>query len=349
MNGNFSLSSAMLVMESWGKGGTETYVAGLVRTLARHDIDVFLVLLQRGGEETIDFLPADRVFVSSLSELGSLLRCERPDVVNLHLYTSLLQVTLLCRVLGFRTLSTLHMPLQSWGIRHRLYWRAAIRLSTVVIGVSRLVLMQLDGKNIYNYPVPGGVEKQFFAARRDRSRSQTDKFSIIAMGRLSVEKDWPTLIEAVALLPASMRDRVSVDFYGSGNLQSELTSLASDKSVRASFHGYVDKSTLVGALSQADLSVLPSRFEGLGLSALEGMAAGVPTITADFTAAHDFIEHGATGHMFSMGNAQALSDLIVWHMEQPGESEAIAKNGRNMAKNHYSGEKTYLPYLDVIC
>jgi glycosyltransferase involved in cell wall biosynthesis len=167
------------------------------------------------------------------------------------------------------------------------------------------------------------------------------------MGRLSVEKDWPTLIEAVALLPASMRDYVSVDFYGSGNLQSELEALARDKNVRASFHGYVDKSTLVGALSQADLTVLPSRFEGLGLSALEGMAAGVPTITADFTAAHDFIEHGATGHMFPVGSATELAQLIEWHIEHQTESEELGRAGRPFALENYSEDVTYFPYVEI--
>lgn len=347
MKSDMPATKVMLIMESWGTGGTETYVAGLTQMIVSKNIDVSLVLLHKGEEERVDFLPAKKVFVTGLGGLASLLRRERPDVVNLHLYTHLLPTMVVCRMLRHRVVATLHMPLKSWGMRHRLYWRLAIRLAAVVVGVSRLVLVQLNTKKVRKEPIPGGVGRQFFACERVRRRSQTDDFAIIAMGRLSVEKDWLTLIEAIALLPQPMRERVGADFYGSGSLQTELEALARERGVRAIFHGYVDKHVLVNALASADLSVLPSRFEGLGLSALEGMAAGVPTITADFAAASDFIAHGVTGHMFPVGNARPLAQWIGWHIDNPADSESIGRAGRDFVQRHFSEEVTYLPYLEI--
>jgi len=43
------------------------------------------------------------------------------------------------------------------------------------------------------------------------------------------------------------------------------------------------------------------------------MTLGVPTITADYGASLDYIEHGVTGHRFPCGNVQALADLLAWH------------------------------------
>lgn len=341
------MQTVTLILESWGKGGTETYVAGLARMLVSQKFDVSVVLLYGGDEETINFLPPGKVFVTGLTRLVDFLRRERPDFVNLHLYSSLLPAMLVCRTMGIKTVTTLHMPIESWGMRHRLYWRIATRLSSVNVGVSRPVLMQLNTENVHKDVLPGGVGRQFFTCARTINRSQTDDFSVIAMGRLSVEKDWATLIEAASLLPWGMRERVVVDFYGSGSLQAELETIARKNRVRAIFHGYVDKPELVNALVSADLSVLSSRFEGLGLSALEGMAAGVPTITADFDAASDFIEHGKSGHMFAVGSAHALAHLIKWHIEHPSESEAIGLAGRQFVEQHFSEDVAYLPYLEL--
>ena len=37
---------AVLIIETWGKGGTETYVSGLIRELLRNSVDVILILLK---------------------------------------------------------------------------------------------------------------------------------------------------------------------------------------------------------------------------------------------------------------------------------------------------------------
>lgn len=334
------------MMESWGGGGTETYVSGLAQAMHGNGLEVSLVLLKSGNEARIDFLPPERIFVAGLVGAAGIMGRVRPDVVNLHLYTSLLPTTLMARLLGIRTVATLHMPPSAWGLRHRLCWRLAMRLSDKVVGVSRRVVEEIRSRNRHPRPLPGGIASSFFECGR-RIRESDGRFHIAAVGRLAAEKDWPTLIEAVSQLPADKRKRVVVDFYGSGPLQTGLDALAQRLSVEAVFHGHVDRAALVSALAVSDLAVLPSRFEGLGLSALESMAAGVPTVTADFAAASEFIEHGVTGHMFPAGDAPALAQRIDWHIENPAGSEAMARLGRDFVRQHFSEEVTYLPYLEI--
>ncbi|TCS71938.1 glycosyltransferase involved in cell wall biosynthesis [Sulfuritortus calidifontis] len=334
-------------MECWGNGGTETYVAGLVRLLAAQNFEVTLALLNNGDEDAVDFLPRNRIRVIGLAGLPKALRQQRPDVVSLHLYAHLLPAMLVCRALRYPTVTTLHMPLESWGLRHRLYWRLAIRLSSTVIGVSKQVLNPLKGRNIWPSAIPGGVDPLFFTCPRDKQRPTAEAFTLIAMGRLAAEKDWATLIEAVARLPLPLRQRTAIEFYGSGILQNELDSLAKRCGVQTAFHGHAGKDQLVQALSTADLFVLPSRFEGLGLAALEAMAAGVPTITADFAAARGYIEQGVTGHRFPVGDATGLARWIEWHMTHPEASIAIGLKGREFVRQHFSEEKAYRPYLEI--
>jgi len=343
---NDSGTRIALVMESWGQGGTETYVSALAGVLSKHGISCRLVLLHGDYKAAEKDCGQQTQTISGYFGLLKYLRRERPRLLNLHLYSSLLPVALMSRLLGIRTVATLHMPPSAWGLRHRLYWRLAMRLSDKVIGVSRRVVEEISVRNRYPRPLPGGVANGFFDCER-KPRESGGRFHIAAIGRLAVEKDWPTLIEAVSQLPADKRKRVVVDFYGSGPLQAELDALAQRFSVEVVFHGHVDRPALVNVLAQADLAVLPSRFEGLGLSALECMAAGVPTVTADFAAASEFIEHGVTGHMFPAGDAPALAQWIDWHIENPAASEAMARLGREFVRQHFSGEVTCLPYLEI--
>lgn len=341
-----NILKAVLVIEAWGKGGTETYVSGLIRELVRNNVDVTLVLLKDAKDAVIDILPREKVVVSSIVRLPNTLRKFKPDVVSLHLYSSLLPVVAITRLLHIPVVNTLHMPFSAWSIRHRLYWRIAARLSSRVVSVSRMILDEYKHKNSHPYPLPGGVDALFLQYQTNVMDDSND-FLIMAMGRLEYEKNWPTLIRAVALLPFNRRNRIRLRFFGSGSLLPELVMMTQEHGVRAEFNGYVDKCSLASALSKAHLSVLPSRFEGLGLSALEGMAVGVPTITADFPAANDYIEHGVTGHMFPVGDAQALSRLITWHMDNIAESQKLGEAGRQLVQSQFSEKTTYLPYLDI--
>ncbi|HHK9917053.1 TPA: glycosyltransferase family 4 protein [Enterobacter hormaechei] len=341
-----NILKAVLVIEAWGKGGTETYVSGLIRELVRNNVDVTLVLLKDAKDAVIDILPREKVVVSSIAGLPNTLRKFKPDVVSLHLYTSLLPVVAIARLLHIPVVNTLHIPFSAWSIRHRLYRRMAARLSSRVVSVSRMILDEYKNINSHPCPLPGGVDMLFFE-HQNSVVSDCNDFMIVAMGRLEYEKDWPTLIRAVSLLPVNSRSRILLRFFGSGSQLTELQCLARENDVRTEFNGYVEKGSLASALSKAHLSVLPSRFEGLGLSALEGMAVGVPTITADFPAANDYIEHGVTGHMFPVGDAQALSRLIAWHMDNIAESQKLGEAGRQLVQSQFSEKTTYLPYLDI--
>ena len=334
----------MLVMESWGQGGTETYAAGLIKLLASRDIAVSLVLLREPRAVNLQGLSDEKISVTGFWGLLLKLLAERPDVLSLHLYTNLLETVLLGRLLSIPVITTLHMPYSAWGWRHRLYWRMAARFSGKVVGVSNKIIGEIKGKNVIEKPIPGGVDAVFFTAKRKGSKS----FQIAAVGRLGKEKDWPTLIEAVRMLPSKNRQKAELHFYGDGSEAPLLKSLVRQGGLKAVFHGHVQKADLVNALSQSNLSVLPSRFEGLPLSLLECMAAGVPMIISNFLMEKDrVIQSGVNGHVFPIGDAKALSDLIAWHMANPAKSSRMGLAGRKFVSERFAEPKVFLPYLDI--
>ncbi|MBE2170228.1 MULTISPECIES: glycosyltransferase family 4 protein [unclassified Cobetia] len=335
-----------IVLEHWGLGGTETYVEGLVKHLDKCGYDVYIITLKKDAEHSIKFIKKDRVFVCDKYKLPALISSLDLRLLNLHLYTSLLPIAALAKIKGVKVVSTLHMPLNSWGIKIRISWIIACLLSDTIVGVSRLVIKQIERYQAWPHPLPGGIDNIFLSKSR-KFKYSTETYRIAAIGRLSSEKDWGTLIDAVAMLVDNIKEKITIDFYGDGTLQKVLYEIAQENKVNVCFHGHLSKEDLVEELDKNFLSVLPSKFEGLGLSAVESMAAGLPMITSNFEAANDFIENMRTGHIFEFNNHKQLSNLILWHIDNPIESKEIAKAGQVYAKNNFSPSVVYSGYIEI--
>ncbi|KAA0078496.1 glycosyltransferase [Tardiphaga sp. P9-11] len=84
-----------------------------------------------------------------------------------------------------------------------------------------------------------------------------------------------------------------------------------------------------GPLEEADIFVLPSRFEGFGLVLLEAMAVGLPIIAADVDGPAELLVDGLNGIKFKVGSAEDLADKIVALAAQPKVAERIAKTAKN--------------------
>ena len=81
-------------------------------------------------------------------------------------------------------------------------------------------------------------------------------------------------------------------------------------------------------LKSADVVALSSHFEGFGLAAVEGMAAGKPVVASDVDGLHEIV--AGNGVLFPHGDAVALADVIKKLCNDKVEYEAVA--GRCQAK-----------------
>ena len=101
------------------------------------------------------------------------------------------------------------------------------------------------------------------------------------VGRLTRVKGPDLLLRAVAALP---REGWTLALAGDGPLRGELETFVREEGLedRVAFLGFRDDVEVLTA--EADLLVVPSRDEGMGLAAAEGAAAGCPLLLADLPA-----------------------------------------------------------------
>lgn len=333
------------VIEASGSGGTEVYVESLARFLRGHSAQTIVTLSGTQAEAEARF-PTSKVHaVNGLVGMAGMLRhLPAGALIQFHLYSRLFPAMLAACALrrrGFRCLITLHQPLANWSWRHRIGWRLAVRMADGVVCVSGAVMQDIERckgtrpARVIAGPLPDALLTHEITAKPAR----TGPFRVVGAGRLAPEKGWETLIAAMKTLPDA-----ELAILGDGPLRAALQACARDAEVAISMPGRLDQADLFATMRNADVFVLPSRFEGLGLAAIEAMALGLPVVTADFRAAQDYIVPGRTGFSFPAGDAEALAEQLRHLRANPDLRSCIGAAGAAHARARFTPEAQFGQY-----
>jgi glycosyltransferase involved in cell wall biosynthesis len=164
----------------------------------------------------------------------------------------------------------------------------------------------------------------------------------VASGRLTQQKDFPTLIEAFRLLRDRTPSRLII--LGEGEERGRLEALirASGLSADVDLHGFVENP--YAYLSRADAFVLSSRWEGLPTVLIEALACGCPVVATDCPSGpREILEGGLYGTLVPVGDAAALCDA----MEQVLKTRPAKQLLREHAMN-YSVDRAASKYIELL-
>ncbi len=182
----------------------------------------------------------------------------------------------------------------------------------------------------------GGTQ---LAKRRDG-----DTLTIVAVGRLAPQKGFDVLIESFARL-AAKHPKWNVVIYGEGPQRSELIELIERRQLkqRVALPGLTKD--VAGALSEAALFVLPSRFEGFPNALLEALSLGIPAIATECPGASaDILAHGTYGKLVPPGDVPALTEALETMMTTPDLRRAYTARARE-ALHDYEIAKVSVRWL----
>jgi len=255
--------------------------------------------------------------------VARLLRSHPVDILHSHFQLGSVAASLARHTSGARVaLRTAHVT-SEWG---QGFLAACLRLLfnrwlfplglDAVTGVSPAICQALTWRSQPARFIPNGLPTSVPAPA---PRILQTGFLIGSVGRLTAQKDYATLLRAVALIP-----KVSLCLVGDGEQRHELESLASSLGIadRVHFVGAVDNPS--GYLAQFNLFVLPSLWEGLPTVLLEAMAAGIPVAASAIPGNTDLIKNNVTGWLFPPGNPAALAQVIQDVLDHPVEAYAFA-------------------------
>ena len=170
------------------------------------------------------------------------------------------------------------------------------------------------------------------AVRLDRGDSLRQPGRLLFVGRLEVEKG---PLDAVAVMAEARRRRPGVTgvIVGTGRQQSEVVAAARTAGAIRVL-GAVDDDTLAAELAAAEVVLVPSRYEGLGLVALEAMAAGAAVVATDVTGLRDAVSDAAL--LVSPGDRAAMTAAALRLLEDDDERGRLVARGRELVRTRHS-------------
>jgi glycosyltransferase involved in cell wall biosynthesis len=118
---------------------------------------------------------------------------------------------------------------------------------------------------------------------------------------------------------------------------------------RTQFLGTVASDDLPMVLSNHDVLIMPSRFEGFGLSLAEAMAAGCVPVASRIAGVTDaIVEHDNTGFLFPVGNWREAARYIRLFADRPDLLAAMSARARQRASQMFDAGRMAASYAKLI-
>jgi glycosyltransferase involved in cell wall biosynthesis len=339
-----------------GAGGAERQAAILCCHWAEQGHDVLLVT-NSDGECHYPLHPAIRRHNIPVTGLGVLfhirrvVRDERRDVaisfmdtVNVKVLAALLGTGVPVVVSERNVLSSLFQttnPLRAWIfglLRHLLYPTA----SALVVQSNAIAEEARKGHFSRHVHIIPNV-----SASAPPSDVTRDGKTVLAVGRLLPQKGHDVLIRAFALVTEQFPDwRVKIVGTGPGAVM--LENLAQTLNVRDLIEFAPVTRDIWRTYQEAEIFVLPSRFEGFPNVLVEAMQAGCPAIVSDGPGAQrEIVTDGFDGLMFTMDAPETLARQLVRLMTQPETRQMVREHARQSV-GRYKPEAVLPPWDDLL-
>jgi glycosyltransferase involved in cell wall biosynthesis len=169
--------------------------------------------------------------------------------------------------------------------------------------------------------------KPNFAEDRQAAEA-TARDGALYVGRLSAEKGIATLLRAWQTLEVPLR------IVGDGPAR-KLVENAGIPTVRAL--GRRSAAEIAREMAQAAFLILPSQvYENFPMVIAEAFCQGLPVIASRIGALAELVEGGATGLLFSPGEAADLADKVRWTRQHSEAVRAMGRNARRVYEEKYS-------------
>jgi glycosyltransferase involved in cell wall biosynthesis len=347
-------------------GGAQRAVVKLSGALAARGLAVDLVLVNRVGPHlggvdarvrVVD-LAAGRVALG-LGPLARYLSRERPRaLVSFLTHANVAAVAARALARGDTRLALVEQNTLS-AVRSRLRrdaWlpalaRLAYPRADAVIAVSEGVARDLvsrldvpsDRVSVIPNPVVDAALLEAAAAPVNHPWFAAEEARVfLAAGRLTPQKDYPTLLRAFRMLRERKAARLMI--LGEGEERARLEALIGELGLTddVALPGFVENP--YARMSRAAAFVLSSRWEGLPTVLIEALACGCPVVATDCPSGpREILSDGRYGALVPVGDAAAMCDAMARALEERPRAATLREHAAL-----YSVERAAEQYLKVL-
>ena len=344
------------------RGGAQSHVAEILRGLAGEE-DASLVTggegelcrAARGLGVSVQVVPRLVVPVRPVSDVMALaglvgvIRRTRPDLVSCHSSKAGVIGRLAARLCGVPSIFTAH----GWAFAEGAPWtrrvgaawveKLASRVGGTVVVVSeadrQLALDRRVVPEARMVTVRNGVAD---VAER-ASPGSAGPARIVMVARFEPPKDFGVLLRALAGVAAPWELTLVGGGPGREAVEASVRSMGLGPRVR--FLG--DRGDVPRILAGAHVFVLTSRSEGLPLTVLEAMRAGLPVVATNVGGVCEAVVDGESGFLVPAGDVPVLAGCLERLAADAGLRSRVGASGRERFERFFRAERMLTEIRDV--
>ncbi len=222
-----------------------------------------------------------------------------------------------------------YIPSQKWKVLFSFFEKKGYSIANKIICVSIDTLKILEQKygvkkNKLIY-IPNGIN---FDKKKFKNNLKIKKKEILYLGRIEKRKGLDFLMRAIKLVNKVDPD-IKLHIVGEGKDRTKLEFYARGNNLNVEFHGFLKDKQIEKLYNRVSLQVVPSIFEGFGISVLEGMNNGVPIVATNVDGIRGIIKNGFNGFLIEYNDSYKLAEKILELLSNYEMLSNIRKNASN--------------------
>jgi len=362
---NLKSSNILVAIPCLLLGGTEYQTLYLVKALSQSNYKVTLlcyfeyntimveymkeaganvILMSKDGLRPVGVFPTIKTLFLGIRKA---MKMYSPDIVHVQYMAPGALAILLFKLLGAKKIiATAHVP----GHIYKRKWIPQIVAKYIT---NMFMTVSLSSEESFFDEKPKLYDKGLIKSGRKhctlyncveitqkvkKVKSKKDKnFTLGVVSRLSHEKGIDRLIEAMPIILEKIPN-TNLLIIGDGAKRISLEKQANKLQVNhaITWAGLQPKESLVNYYTQMDLVIIPSRFEGFGLTAIEAMSYTIPVVASNVDGLKEIIKDDNSGILTDASSPSLLANDIISLLEDNDKRNTIGINAYSRVKAVFS-------------
>lgn len=290
-----------------------------------------------------------------LNRMARALRTDRAGIVHPHNFSPLVYGSIAAAVTPVRgVVYTAHGAKTSGRRKHLLFQRLGL--------VDEIVFVSADARRVAlaggavrergTRTIVNGIDIGRYAGAQGREKVRSefgippDAPVLGIVARLTRAKDHAMLLRAFRIVRGRYPD-ARLLIVGDGELDGEVRGLARELAMGDSVVFTGARADVPAMLSAMDLFVLSSSTEGLAMTLLEAMAAGLPVVATSVGGNAEAVADDETGVIVPPGDADAFAGAVTGLLADPAAMARMGAAGSERCRRLFSTEAMVGAYQEI--
>lgn len=342
-----------------GAGGTEKVIFQLCKALKETNNNVIVCAATGEGVDTLKKMGVEyiqipdiqkkspKVFKEVLNTIVKTIDEQHIEIVHTHHRMAAMYMVFIKRMRKVKTLNTIHNTFDDKKTLTRIAFNNTFNIAvgssvaTNMINDYRINSRKID--TIYN-----AIDNDNVIDEKNQTVDslKNDYFLVGNIGRINTQKGFEYFVDAAEIIKKSSLP-IKMLIIGDGILRKEIEEMVHTRHLEDVVYFLGFQTNILSLISQMDLIVLSSLWEGFPLTPIETFSMGKTIVATDVPGTMEIVENGYNGLVVPKQSGEAIAEAVVELYTDEEKRKLYQKNAIETYNNKFSYRAFCKKYLDV--